>query len=103
MTDPAVRQLMAKMTIRENPELRVNRVTVRKKSGEEMIQEAGDYKTSMTIDDVNTKFDRNCAYRGVTAEQRDRIRSTWADLRQIKDIALPIRETLAKFGKPVPL
>ena len=103
LTDPEVRQLMAKMTIRENPELRVNRVTLRKKSGEEMTQEAGDYKTPMTLDDVNRKFDRNCAYRGVTNEQRDRIRSTWADLRQVKDVAVPIRDTLAKFGKPMPL
>jgi 2-methylcitrate dehydratase len=103
MKDPAVRQLMARMTIREVPELKLNRIILRKKTGEEMTREAGEYETPMTLEAVNAKFDRNCAYRGVTNEQRDKIRVTWADLRSVKDIAVPIRETLAHFGTPKPL
>ncbi len=103
LKDPAVRAVMMKMTIKENPDLKRNRVTVRKKSGEEMTQEAGDYKTPMTVEAINAKFDRNCAYRGVTTEQRDKIRSTWADIRNVKDIGIPIRESLAHCGKVLPL
>lgn len=103
LTDPALRRLLAKMTIRENPELHNHRVTVRKKNGEQMTQVAGEYTAPMTLQDINEKFDRNCAYRGVTDEQRDRIRATWMDLRSVKDIAVPIRDTLAHFGKPLPL
>jgi hypothetical protein len=68
-----------------------------------MVKEAGEYEVPMTLKDINDKFDRNCAYRHVTNEQRDRIRTTWADIRQVKDIGVPIRDTLAHFGKPQPL
>ena len=78
-------------------------VTMRKKSGEELTQQSGGYKSPMMLDEVNAKFDRNCAYRGVTDTQRDRVRKTWADLRNVKDISEPIRETLSNIGKFKPL
>ena len=104
MTDPAVRALMQKITIQENPDLKNDRVTVRTKSGKELTQESGMYYDEpMTVDDVNKKFDRICAYKSVTNAQRDLIRTTWKDLRSVKDIGDPIRATLAHFGKPQPL
>ena len=91
---------MAKITLKENPGRKGTLFTVRNKSGASITKESGPNK-EMTLDDVVKKFDRICAYKGVTDAQRDRIRSTWADLRNVKDIADPIRETLAPFGKPV--
>src|SRR4029077_2404658 len=105
---PRVREIMSKITQREE---RGGRITIRTKSGQEMTQIAGE-KTpdnvlyqlqSTTIEEMHKKFDRNCAYRGVTDAQRDRIRATWSDIRNVKDIAVPIKETLAQFGKPKPL
>ena len=85
LTDPAVRAVMKTMTLREDPANRGNRFTVRMKSGAELTKgpEAG---RGATPEEVHKKFDRNCAYRGVTNEQRDRVRATWSDLRKVKDI-----------------
>jgi hypothetical protein len=38
----------------------------------------------------------------VNDAQRDRARSVWGNLRQVKDIGEAI-QTLAKFGSPLPL
>jgi 2-methylcitrate dehydratase len=108
LTEPRVRALMAKITQREE---KGNRITIRTKSGAEKVFIAGvktpeNVKwqlTSTTVEEMHAKFDRNCAYRGVTNAQRDRIRETWSDLRKVKDIAVPIRETLAVFGKTTPV
>jgi 2-methylcitrate dehydratase len=108
LTDPKVRALMATMTQREE---KGNRVTVRTKSGTEKVFVAGtktegraEWQLATTsIDVMQKKFDANCAYRGVTEAQRDRIRRTWSDLRNVKDIAEPIRETLAVYGKRKPI
>jgi hypothetical protein len=48
---------------------------------------------------MHKKFDANCEYRGLTPVQCDRIRHTWPDLRNVKDITEPIRQTLALYGK----
>ncbi len=104
LSDPKVRALMATMTQREE---KGNRVTVRTKSGKEKTFIAGTKTegrpewqlTSTTLEEMHKKFDANCAYRGVSDTQRDRIRHTWADLGNVKDIAEPIRETLAVYGK----
>ncbi len=103
LKDPKVHALMARMTIVENPDISNHKVTLKKKNGETLVRDVGEYPDPMTIDDVNKKFDRNCAYRHVTDNQRDKIRSTWSDIRNVKDIAVPIKETLATFGKPQPL
>jgi 2-methylcitrate dehydratase len=108
LTDPKVRDLMSKITQREE---KGNRITIRTKSGQEKVFIAGtktegrkDWQlTSTTIDEMHQKFDANCAYRGVTNAQRDRIRAVWSDLRKVKDIAVPIRETLAIYGKTTPV
>jgi 2-methylcitrate dehydratase len=108
LTDPKARALMATMTQREE---KGNRIVVKTKSGKEKVFIAGTKTegdpqwrlTSTSIDEVHKKFDANCAYRGVSDEQRDRIRRTWSDLSNVKDIAEPIRETLALYGKRQPL
>jgi 2-methylcitrate dehydratase PrpD len=102
LTEPAVRKVMEKITLRENPGRKGTLFTVRNKSGAEITKMSAPNK-EMTVEEVNKKFERICSYKGVTDAQRDRIRSTWADLRNVKDIADPIRETLAHFGKPVAL
>jgi 2-methylcitrate dehydratase len=108
LKDPKVRALMATITQREE---KGNRVTIRTRSGREKVFTAGTKTegrkewqlTSTTLDEMHQKFNANCAYRGVPDVQRDRIRRTWSDLRNVKDIADPIRETLAIYGKRTPL
>jgi 2-methylcitrate dehydratase len=108
LADPKVRALMAKITEREESG---NRITVRTKSGKEKVFIAGQWTSenlswqlqSTTLPEMHKKFDRNCAYRGVTDAQRDRIRKTWSDLRKVKDISVAIQETLATIGKIKPV
>jgi 2-methylcitrate dehydratase len=108
LTDPRVRELMSKITQREESG---NRITIKTKSGRELTLVAGVKTTenrlwqltSTTIPEMHAKFDRNCAYRGVTDAQRNSIRETWSDLRKVKDIAVPIRATLANLGKITPV
>lgn len=108
LADPKVREVMAKITQREE---RGGHVTIRTKSGEELRLVAGEKTAdnvryqlqSTTLEEMHQKFDRNCAYRGVTNAQRDKIRATWSDLRSVKDVAVTIRETLAHVGKVTPV
>jgi 2-methylcitrate dehydratase len=108
--DASLRQIMDKITIRANPTFYDpaltgpqdhTRVTVRKKSGEQMVKEVFQDKL-MTYDDVIAKFKRVCAYKSVSDEQRDRALATWSNLQKVQDIAEPMRD-LAHFGKPLPL
>jgi 2-methylcitrate dehydratase PrpD len=90
LADPAVRQLMQKITISENTAFatRQSRMTVRKKSGEVMVKEAVEAKP-MSGEENHAKFDRVCA--GVVSnEARDRARGAWSNLRAAADIAGPI-------------
>jgi 2-methylcitrate dehydratase PrpD len=94
--DPAVRELMQKITVVENPKfgLRQSRMTVRKKSGGELVKEAIEAKP-MSREEIHAKFDRVCA--GVVSnEVRDRARAAWSNLRAARDIAGPI-SALAEF------
>lgn len=112
--DPAVRELMAKITIRPNMEWTGNapaHITIHKKNGEERSWDTmggvrhfgnGDFNTLMTDDEINAKYDRVCAYRHVDDKQRDHARSLWWNLKDVKDFAEPM-QALAKFGKPEPL
>lgn len=112
--DPAVRELMAKITVRPNLEWRGNapaHITVRKKSGEEKswdsmgglrIARPGQIDTPMTDEEIHAKFDRACAFMSVDPGQRDRARAEWSNLGAVADIGGPMR-TMANFGRPKPL
>ena len=56
----------------------------------------------LTDEEVAAKFNRACAYQQMSDAQRDRARTTWGNLRQVKDIGEAI-QTLATFGQPTPL
>jgi 2-methylcitrate dehydratase PrpD len=96
LDDASVRRLMQKITVSENPSLRrrQSRVTIRKKSGAELVKDAIEAKP-MTRDEIHEKFDRVCAGL-VTNDVRDRTRAAWSNLRFAHDIAGPI-STLAAF------
>jgi 2-methylcitrate dehydratase len=96
LDDPAVRRLMQKITVVENPKVsrRQTRITVRKNSGGELVKESVEAKPMMR-EDIHAKFDRVCA--GIVSNDvRDRARAAWSNLRAARDIAEPIA-TLAAF------
>jgi hypothetical protein len=67
-------------------------MTVRKKSGGELVKEA--VATPMSREEIHAKFDRVCA--GVVSnEVRDRARAAWSNLRAARDIAGPISALVA--------
>jgi 2-methylcitrate dehydratase len=96
LDDPAVRQLMQRITVVENPKfgLRQSRMTVRKKSGDELVKESVETKP-MSREEIQAKFDRVCSGM-VSNEVRDRARVAWSNLRAARDIAGPI-STLSAF------
>jgi 2-methylcitrate dehydratase len=96
LDDAGVSQLMQKITVSENPGLRrrQSRLTIRKRSGAELIKEAIEAKP-MSRDEIHEKFDSVCAG-VVTNDVRDRARAAWSNLRLARDIAEPIA-TLAAF------
>jgi 2-methylcitrate dehydratase len=94
--DSAVHQLMQKITVVENPNfgIRQSRLTVRKKSGGELVKEAVEAKP-MSREEIHAKFDRVCE--GLVSDDvRDRARAAWSNLRAARDVADPI-STLAAF------
>jgi 2-methylcitrate dehydratase len=94
--DPAVRQLMNKISVVENPRfgLRQSRITVRKTNGEELVKDSVEAKP-LSGEEIHAKFDRVCA--GLVSDaERDRVRSAWSGLRRARDLAEPIA-TLAAF------
>ncbi len=101
--DARLRELMDKITVAANPDFGLDRsrLTVRKKTGAVLVK---DVFTDLPVsaDEIVAKFNRVCAYKSVSDEQRDRARTTWANLENVQDIAVPIRE-MANFGKPAPL
>jgi 2-methylcitrate dehydratase len=116
MADPALHQLMARMTLGPVADWRglgTGRVTIRKKSGDERHWDTlggsrsptlEDYRrnVNMTDAEIAKKFDRACAYMKVPDAQRDRARTVWGNLTQVKDIGEAM-QTLARFGNPRPL
>jgi len=104
--DPAVRQLMEKITVGPDPNLTYQgaaRLTVRTKTGGELVKETAVHlNTPMTRQEIDAKFNRVCAFMSVSDEQRDRARAAWSNLSAVRDIAEPIRG-LAHFGRPLPL
>ncbi len=100
LNEPAVRQLMAKITQTEAPG-GGETVTIRTNSGQTLTLKSPSYKTKMTLEEVNRKFDRHCAYRNVSNSQRDQIRNEWSDLRKSEGaFPVAIQNTLAHYGKP---
>jgi 2-methylcitrate dehydratase len=110
LMNPEVRALMKKITIHEDPTLHGFKLTVRRKDGQEMTrtaseggQDVGGRPTPIDTEELKKKFDRICAYKGITTEHRERIRKTWYDLGAIKDTAEAIHTTLVHFGAFKPL
>jgi 2-methylcitrate dehydratase len=111
--DPAARALMDKMTFGQVDGWRglgPARITIRRKNGEERTWDTyggarvlgqAEYP-KLTDEEVTAKFTRACAFKKVDDAQRDRARAIWSNLRQVKDIGEAI-QTLAKFGRPMPL
>jgi hypothetical protein len=56
----------------------------------------------LTDEEVTAKFNRACAFKGMSDAQRDKARTTWGNLKPVKDIGAAI-QTLATFGQPKPL
>lgn len=118
--DPKCLELMRKITMSFGHEWSGNapaRTTIRKKSGEErtwdtqggrrqappgeiLSKPTADHR--LTMEEIETKFNRVCDFKGVAPQQRDRARAVWSNLREVKDIGEAI-QTLAKFGNPQPL
>jgi 2-methylcitrate dehydratase len=101
--DQSLRDLMNKITCIGSPDFGLDRsrFTVLKKTGERLVKDV--YKDKeVSYDEVTAKFDRVCAYKSVSTDQRDRARATWASLQDVHDIAEPMRD-MANFGKPLPL
>lgn len=113
LMDPKARELMAKMTLGPVNGWRglgTARLTIRKSSGETKYWDTlggsrdprtEDYRRTvgMTDEEIAKKFDRACAYMQVSDAQRDRARTMWGNLKDVKDIGDAIA-TLATFGKP---
>jgi len=97
---------MEKITVSANPEFTYQgrtRLTIRTKSGGELVKETAVRQgTQLTPEQIIEKYNRVCAYRSVSNDQRDRARAMWTNLRAVKDFAEPMR-VLAHFGRPVAL
>jgi hypothetical protein len=90
--------------VREVPEVEGSpKITITKKSGEKMVKESPSFGAlTLTHDELVEKFNRICDYKSVTSEQKERIRSTWQNIKAVPDISVPI-SGIARFGKPKPL
>ena len=104
--DPVARQLMDRITVTANPEfthIGQGRFTVRTKAGGELVKEMNaPHHTQMTHEEVAAKFKRACDFRHINDTQRETAYAAWSNLRDVKDISVPIR-ALAHFGRPLPL
>jgi 2-methylcitrate dehydratase len=114
IADAALRPVMAKVSIRENPEWTANyrprgleiagspraRVSIRTTDGREMVEEVtyakGHLLNPMGRDDVDAKIDQICA--GVlTDAHRDRLKETWWAIGESDDVHAAMA-TMADFG-----
>ncbi len=87
--DPAVRELMNKVTIHPHNDPAFGngtRITVRKKSGEERVF-TGKPATPMSHDELVAKYNRICDLKQISKDQADRAREQWMNLKDCKDIA----------------
>ena len=109
ITDPAARDLMKRITVSVNPQFSYGevRMSVRTHSGDMLTKETKsrpgfNFGPPMTHDDIIAKYNRVCDFMHVDSAQRDRALAQWSNLAAVHDIAEPM-ETLATFGKPLPL
>jgi 2-methylcitrate dehydratase len=114
IADPALRPLMRKISVREDPEFTAGfrppgkgisgvpraRLTVTATDGERFVEEVGYHRghwmNPMTRADIDAKFD--AASGGVLSdERRDEIRAAWWSVADAADIGAPLAAT-ADFG-----
>jgi 2-methylcitrate dehydratase PrpD len=104
--DPAARQLMDKITAGPNYDYTYQgeaRITVVTKTGRKLVKETLLHMNRpMTHQEIIEKFNRVCAFRAISDQQRDRAREAWLNLRKARDFAETM-STLATFGHPEPL
>jgi 2-methylcitrate dehydratase len=108
--DPVVKALMEKITCAPVDGwggLGTARITIRKHSGEVRSWDTWGGSRNPALEDyprltdaeIRAKFDRACAFRGVSDAQRDRAWTVWSNVRSLKDIGEAM-QTLATFGRP---
>jgi 2-methylcitrate dehydratase len=114
IADPALRPVMAKISVRENEEFTAGyrppgmeiagspkvRITVRTKSGGQLQEivtyPRGHMNNPMSVADIDAKIDRTC--RGVIPdEHRDAVRKAWWTIEEAPDLTEAIA-TIADFG-----
>jgi 2-methylcitrate dehydratase len=114
IADPALRPVMNKITIAENPEFTKSygsvggtlsgtpraRVTVRTRSGAVLVEDVtypkGHHRNPMTVEDVDAKLDAACA--GIVDKaQREEIRNAWWGFDSVDDLSIPM-STVERFS-----
>jgi 2-methylcitrate dehydratase len=115
--DPAVRALMAKITMAGVSGWESNgqnngpgRLTVVKKSGETKYFDTYNGVRALTLDDhppfteeeMMDKWTRVCGFKKVDNGQRDRAYKLWTNLSAVRDFGDAMK-SMAKFGQPRPL
>lgn len=106
--DPALRPVMNKISITENPDYTAvfrppgagitaeprSKVRVKTRSGRELVQELdyprGHANNPMTDEDINAKLDSTCRHI-VDQDRKERLRDAWWNVESYADIAEPIR------------
>jgi 2-methylcitrate dehydratase len=117
ISDPALRPIMQKISVREDPEFTRGfrppgsgiageprmRLTVTATDGETFVREVGyhrgHYRNPMTRADIDAKLDATSAGL-LTDERREAIRAAWWQVADAPDIGVPMAAT-ADFGVPV--
>jgi 2-methylcitrate dehydratase len=116
IADPALRPVMAKISVRENPEFTAEyrprgqelaaaphvRITVRRRDGEVLVHDLsypkGHSMNPLTVADVDAKLHRATAAFG--DEEREALRAAWWSMAEAPRIASVIR-TVSGFGHTV--
>ncbi len=102
--DAGLRSLMNKTTCIGNPDFGLDRsrITVRKKSGEQMVKDVFKDR-EVSYEEVLAKFGSRVRLQaGLKTNSEIAARATWTKIQDVHDIADPIR-AMANFGKPMPL
>jgi 2-methylcitrate dehydratase len=111
LDDPAVRELMSKITASANPDYGYHgqvSMKVRTKAGAERVWEIGKDNTRLSLgspvthDEIVAKYNRVCEFMHVSAAQRERALEHWTRLRDVRDVADAVAN-LARFGRPAQL
>jgi 2-methylcitrate dehydratase len=104
--DPIARQLMDRISAGPNHDYSYQgeaRITVVTKTGRKLVKETLLHMNRpMTHQEIIDKFNRVCAFRSISNQQRNQAKELWLNLRKVKDFAEPMN-ALASFGNPRPL